>query len=949
MKIPPTTSLSLTKLPRLALVFAVVFAALAAARGQYVWKNVNISGAGAMVTDIYAHPLQNGLFYIRTDVGGSYRWDAANSRWIPLNDRLTFDQSDYWTCEGFALDPQNVNVVYYAGGISRYGRNGAIFKSTDKGATWTKLTGPNVLMDGNGDLRWADCRLVVSPFNSNIILFGSRSNGLWRSQDAGGTWTQIATLPAGASGYGVQSLVFDPGATGVAYAFVNTNGGSSGGTVYASTDNGLTWTAISGSLAVRRLKVGPDGALWCTTSTGVSMYLGGTWVNRTPAGSSVSFCAIGINPTNSNHILAAREKTNGANSIIYRSTDGGVTWAQQVYTIASTASWSTPALWNYRPTNFVFDPHSASTVWGDRWRATNVTTGTASIAWTQQEAGHEEDVVGALIAPPSGTELLIGVFDDDGFAMNNGLDNYPTKKLDTTTGYNGHTWSMAYSETTPSTMVRLGYQAFYGGTISPVIKSTDGGTTWTRLTGFPANLFPLVCRVSATNPSRFVVICNANYSTDATGANWNPAAATSPWRYTVDGGATWSVVSGLPTPPAFYGPWGNNQFFDADHVNGSKFYYLDVSSSATTTGKIYRSVNSGALFAHTNPASLLPSGKRWFILKTRPGAEGDLWVCVDNYPSSGRSSDEGLYRSTDSGVTWNKVASVNRAFSFGFGKSTTSTPALYVYGRVNGGATDALYRSDDLGATWTNITSSANNLSDFPSLIEGSRQTAGRVFVGTGGRGVFYGNSAPTSTTVTFQQGVNGYAGTSHTVIQGSSPLTNQQDWRLYAFGLPGNASHQAGLLQFNNIFGTGSGLIPPSGATITSATLTFTITSNWTGSVNLYPLLKTWSPSTVTDAYRAYSGGSPTAYWGSGSVATIGPVSGVDFDNAAVVTQVLPAGTGVTVTLDVKNILQRWQNGTLANNGVVLYGSGTFLGAAFYSPTYGAQGPLLSVTYTTP
>ncbi len=192
-----------------------------------------------MVTDAYAHPLQNGLMYIRTDVAAA----IAGTRRIRSGSRSTTaslsPKATHWCCEGFAIDPQNVNVVYYAGGISRYGRNGAIFKSTDKGNTRTQLTGINVLMDGNGDLRWADSRLVVvSPFNSNVILFGSRSGGLWRSTNGGTNWT--AGHDSSQRRVRIRRAIagLRSGASGVAYAFVNLNGGSSGGTVYASSDNG---------------------------------------------------------------------------------------------------------------------------------------------------------------------------------------------------------------------------------------------------------------------------------------------------------------------------------------------------------------------------------------------------------------------------------------------------------------------------------------------------------------------------------------------------------------------------------------------------------------------------------------------------------------------------------------------------------------------------------------
>ena len=203
-------------------------------------------------------------------------------------------------------------------------------------------------------------------------------------------------------------------------------------------------------------------------------------------------------------------------------------------------------------------------------------------------------------------------------------------------------------------------------------------------------------------------------------------------------------------------------------MNGSKFYYLDVDTTTNkTTGKIYRSVNSGGSFSQCNPSSPLPVAKAWYQLKSMPGTEGSLWACVDNYPSSNRTSDEGLWRSTDSGVTWTQVSTVNRAFSFGFGKSTTSTPALYIYGRTGGGTTDALFTSADLGATWTNITPSGNNLADYPSIIEGSRQTAGRVFVGTGGRGFFYGTKAATPGQITWGAATN-IAGDSNVATNGT-------------------------------------------------------------------------------------------------------------------------------------------------------------------------------------
>ena len=747
------TTAVVSRLGTLALAFSafllgVVNPSPVRAQSSYAWNSVEIGGVGAMVTGLILHPKQQGLAFIRTDVGGCYKWDSVNSQWIPLNDSFTFDVSksgDYYACESLAVDPNNVNILYYAGGLSSYTRNGSFFKSTDQGANW-QLTGTatSLYMSGNGDRRWGGERLVVCPSNSSVILFGSRKNGLWRSSDGGGTWAQMASIPTVTDGYGVQSVIFDPLIIGKAYAAVNTLG------VYVSNDSGLTWTLIGGSANPRRLSVGPDSALWYATGTNVAKCVGTTWTNYS-VGGAAEYNAVAVNPANASDIIVEKGgMTSGAYSI-WRTLSGGTSWTQQTRTLTSTATWAAAGITRFSPPNMAFDPFNTTTIWGGQWRANNVsaTILTGTVAWVQLEQGHEEDVAGTMIAPPNGSELLVGVFDDDGFAMNNGVDSYPTKQLGVAGSWQGHTWGMAYQETNPQNMLRIGGQKFYGGAVGSgvlVTTSTNGGLTWNSKSTFPAHLFPLACAVSATNPNALVVICDSKYSTDTTGNNWVAATGTNPWRYSTDGGTTWNTSTGLPDPSAYPGPWGQKQFLAADHVNGSKFYYLDVSSTTSySSGKVFRSVNSGAAWVQTNTSSLLPSGMRSYSLKSQPGVEGGVWVSMDTWPSSGRSpSTEGLWHSTDSGVTFTKLANVNRAFSFGFGAPQTpgGTAALYVYGRVNNATVDSIYQSLDLGANWTNIQESNNYLSDGPYLLEGSRQTFGRVFVGTGGRGFYYGENA---------------------------------------------------------------------------------------------------------------------------------------------------------------------------------------------------------------
>src|SRR5438045_3182537 len=103
---------------------------------DYVWKNAPIGGGG-FVTGIITHR-GSGDRYCRTDVGGAYRWDSANNKWVQLLDWLNESENGFMGVEALALDSQNANNVYMLCGISyiNSGRT-AILKSTDKGNTFT--------------------------------------------------------------------------------------------------------------------------------------------------------------------------------------------------------------------------------------------------------------------------------------------------------------------------------------------------------------------------------------------------------------------------------------------------------------------------------------------------------------------------------------------------------------------------------------------------------------------------------------------------------------------------------------------------------------------------------------------------------------------------------------------------------------------------------------------
>ena len=81
----------------------------------YAWKNDVIKGGG-FVSGIVMSPALPGLAFARTDVGGAYRFDPANQRWMPLTDWVGHDNSNLIGIESIAADPTDPRKVYLAAG-----------------------------------------------------------------------------------------------------------------------------------------------------------------------------------------------------------------------------------------------------------------------------------------------------------------------------------------------------------------------------------------------------------------------------------------------------------------------------------------------------------------------------------------------------------------------------------------------------------------------------------------------------------------------------------------------------------------------------------------------------------------------------------------------------------------------------------------------------------------
>lgn len=726
---------------RALLVLSLLTAGLPAAAQTYQFNNVRIIGGG-FITGIVAHPQVPGLFYARTDIGGAYRWNSVEQRWIPLLDWVTPDNYNLQGTLSVALDPTNPRNLYLAQGeyVESFAGNGAIFASTDSGNTFTEIDLPFQL-GSNENGRFSGERLAVVPWSPSTLYLGTNVNGLWTSTDSAQTWNPVASFPVTSEVNndlaGVIFVLFGPKLQGKPYGaiYVGVSDPTTG--LYQSTDNGATWQPIAGQPAgdvPTNAALSKNGNLYVTYSNQSGPNGAGNgqvweynttsplWTQITPPDAITSpanygYAKVVVDPNNPNTIMASTLDRYYPGDEIFRSLDGGVTWeamGNEPYGPPAHSSFNvsiSPWLLFGAPVpgdimgNWIgamaVDPFNSNHVlYGtgqtlyQTQQVSNVDSG-GVIPWFVGAYGIEETSALSLISPPAQAHLLSALGDIGSFRHDNlrrsPISQFLVPSLGTTT-------SIDFAQNNPLVIARVGYPS-YGVSVCGGYSFNQGNswTSFTNATGCTSG--PGAIAVSATGAS-FV---------------WAPSAG--PTVYSTDNGTTWTPSAGAPA----------NGFVVSDRVNASKFYTFDQ-----TSGTFYTSTDGGQTF------TAAATGLGTYSLRqitVNPRVEGDIWLSLQW---------NGLWHSTDSGATFSSVTTVVWPDSIGFGAPATpgGNPAIFFLGRLSWsgpGYPTSVYRSDDNAQTWIPVTTTQQQFGNI-NLVIGDPRVFGRVYIGTNGRGIVEGD-----------------------------------------------------------------------------------------------------------------------------------------------------------------------------------------------------------------
>jgi photosystem II stability/assembly factor-like uncharacterized protein len=237
------------------------------AEKRALWTPVGLTGGGAMYMPSIS-PHDPNLILITCDMSGAYRTTDGGKTW----EMLHFEHLLGSTRCRSVFDPQDPNVIYGA-----HGYRGSLRVSRDRGKTWSPLGAglPSGLLD-----------LAIDPAGAGLMLAGTRE-GVFRSEDSGQSWEK----GAGFEGRSVGLHIEPGGSQEPRHCFAASTEG-----VFVSLDNGLNWEQTGEGL--------PQKAL--------VDFVGGSSVDR-----SILYCTIESEIIDGQYVGG-----------VYRSTDGGQTWAQ---------------------------------------------------------------------------------------------------------------------------------------------------------------------------------------------------------------------------------------------------------------------------------------------------------------------------------------------------------------------------------------------------------------------------------------------------------------------------------------------------------------------------------------------------------------------------------------------------------------------------------------------
>jgi photosystem II stability/assembly factor-like uncharacterized protein len=329
---------------------------------------------------IHAGGTMDGEAFVSTDGGESWQPGTGLSGGCPQSAAAASEPSVLYATGYGPSGP---------GPIAGESHAGAIFRSSDAGATWTTTAATGLTLQDTIDM------LAVDPTDPDVVYGpGFLSAGVsvvLKTTTGGAVWQR---LPTGIPRYErITSLAIDPGRADRLVA------GTTAG-VFESDDGARTWTAIGlGQRDLTAVAIDPNdpNRLWAG-SVGVFVTTdgGAHWTRTLSLSSSEAISSFADDPGNPDHLFASTDgpATASVHGVL-ESVDGGVTWVER-----------TQGLFVKRVNAVTLDASQPSLLYAATPRGAFVSSDGAS-TWARLDRGLlNTDLVTVAIATSSGVPTV---------------------------------------------------------------------------------------------------------------------------------------------------------------------------------------------------------------------------------------------------------------------------------------------------------------------------------------------------------------------------------------------------------------------------------------------------------------------------------------------------------------------------------------------------------------
>lgn len=755
------------------------------------WDTVKIGGGG-FVSGIVTGQKE---MYLRTDVGGAYKYDYERNKWVQLFDFLNDTDRGLLSVKGMAIDPTDDDTVYFLCGCAYFSdARTVIFKTTDGGKTFTQAdVTEHIQVHGNGDGRECIEPIAIDPDNPDTIYAGgdvtAGKSALIKSTDGGKTWNPVMGYDD--LGLFTESLKYpmwtEHMVRGTEAKEYNQQNGI--GCILIEDGKVYVGTSVTGQTNIHVADVKDDkftelskdlptanypcsitndgqGNLFFTYIAGLAFSgsAGGAYKYNTKDGKvtklSVTDSAVGMIEVDKNDPKKMVARTCGVwsdqwfekewtdSSIawgdhFFRSTDGGETW-QDITPGQQVGQYTDNPYFVSEPidTNGYDWVYGKACHWGsgiliDPRNSDRILMTSGNGVFACDNVWDEKGV--QFYFQPDGVEEVVtldlaSVPDGYVYSAIGDYDGFIHKDVtEVPEQYKPNIGSTSAIAYCPqNTDVMVRFSEHDGGGF----YSTDAGKTWTKMAN-SGGTGGKAC-ITQLDEKTYRIFHSAGDSGNV--------------QYTDDFGETWSDCSGIPSQ---YGSKPTFMISEPEHPEIVYAYATYYNSS----------------WGYSKPAPTAEDAQYKFCVSTDYGKTfTSVDVCMyDQCDSAGRiaylgegelilgGGYYGMYHATvkNGKATIEKLDNVSYCKTVGYGapEEEGGLNTIYMYGKPDEDDTEGIYRSTDGGKTWLCInTEHLYGGTGNGNFIVGDMNEFGKIYMSTVGSGLVYGelsdgNDKPTTST----------------------------------------------------------------------------------------------------------------------------------------------------------------------------------------------------------